>query len=171
MSSKTLFIVRHAKSSWKDQSLSDIDRPLNQRGRRDAPEMGRRLQLRRVSVGVLISSPAVRAVRTAEAIAGKIRYPVRRIVTDDLLYGATEEDILDLVSSLEGTLNTAMLVSHNPVLTDLANCFSTDVIDNVPTCGILEIQAPAWSDFRRHGQLVTFDYPKNVSADFGDQSS
>ena len=84
---KELILVRHAKSSWKDASVYDHERPLNKRGKRDAPEMGARLKLRGCEPDLIVSSSAVRALETARTVAGEIGYPLGRIVVDERLYG------------------------------------------------------------------------------------
>jgi len=135
MTARILLLVRHAKSSWKHPELDDIDRPLNKRGRRDAPEMGRRLSHRKLIPDLVLCSPAVRTKATAEAIAAEVGYSADQIVINDDLYAASEQEILDAVASTDDRVRTLMVVTHNPVITDLANRFSTSPIDNVPTCG------------------------------------
>ncbi len=155
---KTLLLVRHAKSSWSDSELSDIDRPLNKRGRRNAPEMGCRLADREIMPDRIVSSPAVRALTTARLIASALDF-IDDIVVDEDLYGAYSQDVLDLVSEFPDQCRTVMVVGHNPTMTDLACRFADEDIDNVPTCGILTIQATAWTDIE-YGRLLDFDYPK-----------
>ena len=158
---KTLLLVRHAKSSWKDAELDDIDRPLNERGIRDAPEMGRRLLQRSLIPDLIVSSPAVRALTTARAIAREVGC-VNDVVIDNNLYGATPQDVLDIASVFDDGIQTAMVVGHNPTVTELANMFSGTPIDNVPTCGILVVEAKAWSSLDS-ARLLDFDFPKNAS--------
>ena len=160
---KTLILMRHAKSSWKDTSLPDYDRPLNKRGRRDAPLMGRRLAARDSIPDLMVSSPAARAMATAEAIAGEIDYPWAEIVGDERLYGADELELLEVISRLDDQLQSVLLVGHNPGLSDLANDLSPDPIGNLPTCGIVEMTfgTNRWALI---GEIVatraSFDYPK-----------
>jgi phosphohistidine phosphatase len=145
---KTLFLVRHAKSSWARPDLADFDRPLNARGERDAPEMGRRLARAGVRPARMITSPAVRARMTAEAIAKALGYPVGRIVAEERLYGADVPTWLEVIGSLPGTEAAVMLVGHNPGITELANRLGTETVDNVPTCGIvtLDYDTASWRD-------------------------
>ncbi|NLE44319.1 MAG: histidine phosphatase family protein [Chloroflexi bacterium] len=161
---KTLTLVRHAKSSWKHPELQDWDRPLNKRGRRDAPAMGRRLADRGFWPDRLISSPAARTLATAEAIAAEIRYPLEDIVHDARLYSADAIDLLDIVRELSDILDHVALVGHNPALTDLANRLATGSdIDNVPTCGIVEMDfdTDSWLDVGTvKATRFLFDYPK-----------
>lgn len=156
---RTLLLVRHAKSSWKHPELEDIERPLNKRGARDAPVMGERLLARSLIPDLIVSSPAARALTTAQMIAGELRCSLEAIVVDDALYAATPLDVLNAVSVFDDSVRLALVVTHNPAITELANRISDAPIDNVPTCGILTIGTPAW-DCIDGGTLVDFDYPR-----------
>jgi phosphohistidine phosphatase len=162
---KTLFLMRHAKSSWKDPTLADHDRPLNKRGQRDAPRMGKRLAARQVQPGILVTSPAVRARKTAARIACEIGYQENRIVVAEGMYQGGTTGMLDVIRGLENAAATAMLFGHNPATTDLVNYLAHTDIENIPTCGVAEIRfyAESWADVvRGGGELVDFDYPKRV---------
>lgn len=135
---KTLFLVRHAKASRDDPSLDDRDRPLTERGQRDAPKMGKRLAKRGVKVDAIISSPATRARATAELIADEIGYKRNRITYDERIYDAAPETLLDIACDLDDALSTVMLVGHNPGFSELAQIFS-DEIGDLPTCGLVEL--------------------------------
>src|SRR2546429_8999216 len=97
---KTLFLIRHAKSSWDDTALPDKDRPLGDRGRRDAPKMGKRLAKRDVKPDLILSSPATRALKTAEVIAKKVEFKRKDIGVDDRLYGGPGADLLNVTPKL-----------------------------------------------------------------------
>ena len=125
---KTLFLIRHAKSSWDDTALPDKDRPLNDRGRRDAPKMGERLAKRDVKPDLILSSPAVRALRTAEIIAKKLDYR-RKIVVNERLYAVGADDLLDVIHRLGDKVERVMLFGHNPELTELAHRLSGEITD------------------------------------------
>jgi phosphohistidine phosphatase len=162
---KTLYLVRHAKSSWKDATLSDRERPLNKRGKRDAPRMGKRLMSRGAKPEVLISSPAVRARKTAAKIAAEIGYAEEQIRVEEGLYMGGTTGMLNVVRSLGQGIGTAMLFGHNPSMTDLVNYLAHADIENVPTCGIAEIRfyAESWADVvKGGGEMVLFDYPKRI---------
>lgn len=162
---KTLFLVRHAKSSWKDPTLADRERPLNKRGKRDAPRMGKRLAARNVLPETLISSPAVRARKTANKIASQIGYPKDRIRVEEGMYQGGTTGMLNVIRSIDDQAPSAMVFGHNPATTDLANYLAHANIDNVPTCGIVEMrfETESWSDVvSGGGELVDFDYPKRV---------
>ena len=162
---KTLTLIRHAKSSWKDGGIPDLSRPLNKRGKRDGPMMGERLAERGVEVDLMISSPATRALATAEAIAEEIGYSWEEVVVDERLYHAEPYEILQVVEELEDYLDHVMVFGHNPGLTDLANEFSPYYIDNVPTCGIVELRfdVDTWAGIGGAGPVgMDFDYPKKA---------
>lgn len=165
---KILILVRHAKSSWKNAYLLDIDRPLNKRGKRDAPVMGSRLAERDSMPDLMISSPANRALTTAEIIADAIEYPADEIVVDERIYGADVTDWLQVIQNLDDALDCVMCFGHNPGLTDLVNYITPYYINNVPTCGILELvfDVDTWADVGRVDPIeVDFDYPKKTDSD------
>jgi len=160
---KTLWIVRHAKSSWDEPGLADYDRPLNKRGLRDAPEMGRRLAERGVQPAAIVSSPAVRAAATAHAIAEQLDFEIENIHWDEDIYHASVEELLDVISRFNSAWPSAMLVGHNPGLTDLVNQLAPFEIDNLPTCGVAELafSADDWTDVAEaRAAEGDFDYPK-----------
>lgn len=160
---KTIYFVRHAKSSWKDPSLQDFDRPLNRRGYRDAPFMSSLLRGRVAHLDAIVSSPANRAYTTATYFAEVFAIPESDIVTDKAIYDAFPEDVLDVIQAFPSQWSTVLLFGHNPAFNSLANMFSEQPIVNVPTCGIFRVDAPVgdWSDFKRNaGRLVEFHYPK-----------
>lgn len=162
---KILTLIRHAKSSWKDESLLDLDRPLNKRGRRDAPIMGQRLAERESYADLMISSPAARALATAEAIAEAIEYPEAEIVADERLYGADAFEWLEVIQGLDDGWDRVMCVGHNPGLTDLVDDLSPGQIGNVPTCGVVELKfdTDSWALVGRvEPAEVYFDYPKRM---------
>ena len=160
---KELILIRHAKSSWKDSSLDDRERPLNKRGERDAPEMGARLARRKHKPNLIVSSPAVRALETARIIARKLGYPRKDIAVEDRLYGAGVAELLDVIRNTDESVTTLMLFGHNPGLTELANHLGPRPIPNLPTCGVLHLrfETETWSvvGYARGDELL-FDFPK-----------
>lgn len=160
---KTVYFVRHAKSSWKDATLADIDRPLNKRGRRDAPFMGKQLRDKGVKPDLLVSSPALRAFTTARHFAAVFGLEDDAIRIVPLIYHAFPDDLVDLVRSLPAEAQTVFIFGHNPTYTSLANQFAVDFIDNVPTCGVFRIDAGIdnWENFGPdNGRLTAFYFPK-----------
>lgn len=160
--SKQLTVIRHAKSSWGNPELHDFDRPLNKRGQRDAPMMAKRLAARQNRPGVVISSPAVRALTTARIIAAGFGISENEIVQDKALYGASADTMMKTVRRFDDEFEDAMLIAHNPGITDLYTLLSGEQIDNIPTCGMfrVEFDVGSWSAITRGG-LVFYDYPKN----------
>lgn len=162
---KTLFLVRHAKSSWDNPGLSDDERPLNERGERDAPRMGKRLASRQIKPDSLISSPALRAYTTAVKIAAEIGHLKEAIQREDNLYFEGIEGMLSVIHALAPEIRSVMLFGHNPTMTDLVNDLANTNIDNVPTCGIAEItfDIESWNEvYEGLGTMKLFDYPKRV---------
>lgn len=166
---KTLYIVRHAKSSWDDPDLSDFDRPLSARGKRDAPRMGKRLKEKDLTPDCVISSPARRAHSTAKRICKVLDFDRDKIKTDRGLYHASEETMLSIVQDIKNKYNTVFIVGHNPGLTDFVNLLMHEdtgyFIANVPTCGIaaLSFDVDSWKDVDwKKGKVLFFDYPKSA---------
>ena len=160
---KTLTIVRHAKSSWKDSSLKDRDRPLNKRGRRDAPEMGHRIAAAGIRPSLIISSPAKRAWTTARIIAAEIGYPIEFLQREDDLYLASVSRVLDVLVAQDEKFNNIMLFGHNPGLTDFVNYLVPGTTNNLPTCGVVSVSFDQgdWSLYERPDvTLELYDYPK-----------
>jgi len=159
---KTLFLVRHAKSSWDEPALADRDRPLNDRGRRDAPKVGERLAKEGVKPDLILSSPAKRALMTAEIFARKLGYKRKNIVIDDRLYAVEAEVLLDVIRRLDDGAECVMLFGHNPELTELAHRLSSK-IGQLPTCAVAELKFDlrSWS---RIGEVspstVAVGYPR-----------
>ncbi len=160
---KTLTIVRHAKSSWKDSSLSDRERPLNKRGKRDAPVIGERIHEAGIRPSLIISSPAVRAWKTARAVARSLNYPLEFLQREPALYLASVEKILDVIRAQDNTFNNILMVGHNPGLTNFVNYLSPGLTDNLPTAGVVAFEIER-SDWDLGGgpscELLLHDWPK-----------
>jgi phosphohistidine phosphatase len=159
---KTLYLARHAKSSWKHPELSDIERPLNKRGNRDAPYIGELLKEKGVKPNILISSPAVRARKTAVVIAKKIDYPKGKILIDDNIYESSSTELLNMIKSFDDKYNSVMMFGHNPGFTMLNNYLTDSFIDNIRTCGIVGIHFnSSWKKINGgSGKAFFFIYPK-----------
>lgn len=162
-STRRLTLMRHAKSSWKDADLDDHDRPLNTRGKHDAPIMGQRLLARGARPSLIMTSTAKRARATAKAIADEINYPREFLQSESDLYLAGPAQILAVLGKQDDQFHDVLLVAHNPGLTDLLVQLAGVRIDNVPTAGIacLEAQLGNWADAAKATwNLVYFDSPK-----------
>ncbi len=163
---KKLFLIRHAKSSWDDISLNDFDRPLNERGKKNAPMMGEVLASKKILPDLIISSPAKRASKTAQIIAEKLGYKSKHIIYAREIYEANVKILLALVTSIDKKYDCVMLFGHNPALTDFLNYLTDTNIINIPTCGIAQINFHThdWREISKDtGELVYFDVPKNYS--------
>jgi len=139
MPSRTLILVRHAKSRRAEAGQPDILRPLSLRGQRDAPHMARRLAKRRGQPDLIVSSTATRARATAQIFAEVLGYPQERILSEEELYLASVGRLLHRIRCLDDTLAKVMIVGHNPEFTSLANLFLDRRLDNLPTCGVVEV--------------------------------
>ncbi len=160
---KTIYFVRHAKSSWDHGNLRDIERPLEARGLRDAPLMAKVLKSKGVNPDLLLSSPATRAYSTALFFADAFEIDRRDVQLQPRIYEAFSEDILAIIEQLPAEADTVLLFGHNPTFTNIANRFSKKHIDNVPTCGIFKVEAKvqSWKDFQAPtAQMTEFHYPK-----------
>lgn len=162
---KTLVLVRHAKSSWSEPGLPDFDRPLNDRGRRDAADMAARMVARHLAPGLLVSSPARRALKTARYFADAFQYPREDIRLVPELYHPAVEALQRAVLALPDTASTVFLFSHNPGITDFVNSLTPVRIDNLPTSAVFAVALASahWADWEhaeRH--FLFFDYPKSA---------
>ncbi len=165
---KTVYLIRHAKSSWNDSTLRDVDRPLNPRGLRDAPVMAKVLFAKEGKApDLLVSSPANRAFTTATFFAEVFGIEDAQIQVVPQIYEAYTNDILEVIGSLPETAQTVCIFGHNPTMTSLANMFAGGAyIPNVPTCGILKLSSTAekWTAFSTDNtERVAFHFPKQYS--------
>jgi phosphohistidine phosphatase len=154
---KKLIAVRHAKSDWVDLSLKDYDRPLND------PLMGARILTQFGLPDLIMSSTALRAKQTAEAIAEACAYGSEKIVWHDSLYHAGPKVIEDRILETDDAVQTLLFVCHNPGITFFINSLCGPVTNDLPTCGVVvfEVEAEHWSDFAMASKrFVDFDYPK-----------
>jgi len=165
---KKLFLVRHAKSSWDNVEMDDFDRPLNDRGEKDAPHMAKLLKHRDVAPSRLITSPAKRAFSTCGAFAKVLGFEKKKIITERKLYHAGPDTILKVLESLsehKGKEDVVLLFGHNPGVTEFANELLNVSIDNIPTCGVIEatLDIDAWRNISFGcGKMDSFDYPKKT---------
>ncbi len=160
---KTLLIIRHAKSSWDNALQDDFDRPLNNRGHQDAPEMAARLLLRQPQIDAFVSSTALRAFTTAAYFAKAYGLSEKKIIAIPELYHASVAVFIRTISQIDDRHQSAAVFSHNPGITAFVNELTAVRIDNMPTCGIfaVTINTPHWKDFiSTEKSFLFFDYPK-----------
>lgn len=159
---KELFIVRHGKSSWDIDNISDIDRPLKLRGIRNAYEMARRLKIDRKVPEVFISSPANRALHTAIIFLTVFELPYKKLIIDKRLYGKGLQEIINLIKSQPDDHNKIMIFGHNPDFTELVRKYAKSTIFEIPTCGIANFgfHCEKWSEISRESVVSEFlDFP------------
>ena len=161
---RTLYLLRHAKSSWKDGSLSDFDRPLKERGREAAEVVGKRLANEKLKHPLVLCSPAVRARETAEIVlkSSKIKTDER---FDERIYEASLRDLLQVVSDVPDDVQVAIMIGHNPGFEELL-AYLTGEGRQLPTCALAKIKLDSWENVRPgEGNLEWFVTPKELSDD------
>lgn len=160
---RMLYVIRHAKSSWNEPGLDDFDRPLNDRGRSDAPEMAERLKAKGIHPDLIITSTAERAQTTARIFADVLGYPAESILLKPDLYETDVDTVFDVVHQIDPQASHVLIFGHNPTFTYFVNHLASARIDNIPTCGIAAIALDKeWREAKRSGgHMVWFDYPKN----------
>jgi len=161
---KTLILVRHAKSSWDTPGLSDFDRPLNERGKKDAPEMAKRVKEKDIKIDQFVSSPAKRAKKTAKYFAEEFNADKNDIKLEEELYLATPSAFSNTIDKLDDEHKTVAMFAHNPGITEFASSLTNVRIDDMPTCAVFAIQVETdkWSEFKTaEKKFLFFDYPKN----------
>jgi phosphohistidine phosphatase len=161
--SKILLLIRHAKSSWNDPSLSDFERPLNDRGKKDAPEMAKKLSDKKIDFDAFVSSPAKRARQTCKYFAKALDLGKKKIVSEPKLYEAGEENFYEVIEALKNKWDHVAIFSHNPGITAFANSLTETRIDDMPTCSIfaVKINSDKWKNFKAaKKEFLFFDFPK-----------
>jgi phosphohistidine phosphatase len=162
-SKKKLYVVRHAKSSWDYENISDIDRPLKLRGIRNAYEMARRLKIERNVPEYFVTSPANRALHTANIFINVFEVSFDNLKIDERLYGGGVESILELIRSQPSKINKLAIFGHNPDFSLIAQSFAKNPIYELPTCGlaIFTFDCKDWASVEKSNQVAElFDFPK-----------
>ena len=161
---RTLYLVRHAKSSHDDPTLEDIDRPLNKRGKSDAKLMGEILYDKGVRIDNMLISPSKRTRSTAKRLAKQLDYDKDKIQIDSTIYRCRTQALLAAIRSVDNQYKSLMVIGHNPSTIQVANHFQKDTIfTEVPTCGIvaIEFEGASWETLgHKEGDFKFFDYPK-----------
>ncbi|MEP7257148.1 MAG: histidine phosphatase family protein [Flavitalea sp.] len=165
---KTILLIRHAKSSWSNFSINDSERPLNERGKKNAPQMAKRLLKKKIAIDAFLSSPASRALTTAQLFAKEYGYSAKNIIVMPELYMAGHAAFITAISSAPEEAKTIAVFSHNYGITEFANSLGVARIDNMPTCSIFAFTAAidSWQDFNNSVKTFAFfDSPKAVPGD------
>ena len=162
---KTLLLIRHAKSSWDNVILPDFERPLNERGKYDAPLMAKRIKEKKIEIDAFVSSPAKRAKKTAEIFMAEFNAKEKKLIFIPSLYEATSEKFYDAIENLKDKYDTVALFAHNPGITDFINSLECTPVYDMPTSAVyaIKIKTKNWRDFRKaNKEFLFFDYPKSV---------
>ncbi len=160
---KTIYLVRHAKSDWGNASTGDFDRTLNERGMKNAPVMAARLKKKGILPELVISSPATRALTTAELFSETLGYPEEKIQKRMEIYRGGVLDLLKIVQQIPDLYDSAMLFGHNPTLTEFSNLLTGSYTENLVTCGVIKIELDieSWKSANPDsGKLSWYDFPK-----------
>lgn len=163
MPTRTLTLMRHGKSSWRDETLTDRKRPLNERGKKNVPAMAARLQTLGIRPSLIVASPAKRAWSTAKLVADAIGYPREFMQREDQLYLADAGKIRTILGQIDAGFHNVLVCCHNPGITDFANDLVPGVTSNIPTSGCVIVNANCedWALFADADvELVGFEYPK-----------
>ncbi len=159
---KNLFLVRHAKSSWKEPGLKDFDRPLNKRGKENLKMMSKYFAENFSKPDLILSSPAKSARTTAEGFCKELNYPSDKIRFLDELYMASASDLIKIISAITNYIHSIIIIAHNFGLTDFVNLKGDKYIENIPTCGIVELKTEfSWDEISVNNfRTINFIYPK-----------
>ncbi|MCK5637279.1 MAG: histidine phosphatase family protein [Flavobacteriaceae bacterium] len=158
---KTLYIVRHAKSSWEYNGIKDIDRPLKQRGINDAYLISDVLQKKIETPSVFVSSCANRALHTAMIFSYTFNYPLANIKISKSLYNFSDGYLIKTIKALDDGFDSAIIFSHDHGISDFVNSFGNKQIGHVPTCGVIgiEFKTKHWKDIK-NGKTLFTEFPK-----------
>lgn len=161
---KTLILIRHAKSSWDDSTITDFERTLNERGKQDAQIMAERLKKKISVIDTFVSSSAKRARKTTKFFMKVYDEKDSNLIVEPSLYEAPMQQYYRVIENLGDSKNTVAIFAHNPGITDFVNSLDCLEVYNMPTCSIYAVQIDIehWVDFRvAEKKFLFFDYPKN----------
>ncbi|MFT7900550.1 histidine phosphatase family protein [Tenacibaculum ascidiaceicola] len=159
---KTLYIVRHAKSSWSYDSVKDIDRPLKERGINDAHLLSKYLAKEIKRPDVFLSSSANRALHTAVIFCENFGYPLSNLKIKRQLYSFSDGYLVKTVKALDDSFDSAIVFSHDHGINSFVNKFGSKPIAHVTTCGVIgiEFDTKHWKDIKK-GNTILVEFPKN----------
>ncbi len=164
---KTLYIVRHAKSDHTNSNLVDFDRPLEKKGEENAKTVGELLKRKKVELDLIISSPSKRTYETARIICGEIDFNIQNVTWDSTIYGCTLQQYVDVLKSVNDDHDCIMVIGHNPATTHVANLLQNEkAISEVPTAGIvaIEFKISSWKEIgKKPGKLLFFYDPDDIT--------
>ncbi len=162
---KTVYIIRHAKSSWATPGQVDFDRPLNERGKENATMMAERLKDKHIKIDAFVSSPAKRAKKTCKAFCKVYNKNEAEIIIKEELYHAPMHTYYKVISSADNSFNQLAVFGHNPGISDFVNTLVANVaVGDMPTCAVFAVTAETddWMNFEiTPKNFLFFDFPKN----------
>ncbi len=160
---RTLVLIRHAKSSWANPLQSDFERPLNDRGKEEAPAMGEKLKKMGIIPDLIISSSAKRTRQTAKRIARETGYDVDDIKWEEKLYHCIPSVFEEIIYGISDKIRTVFIIAHNPGISEFVNHLSPDFsIDNMPACGMVgvEVDIAEWNNYSiAKRKVIFYEYP------------
>jgi phosphohistidine phosphatase len=162
---KTLYFIRHAKSSWDFPQLSDEERPLTEKGIKKTKKIGDFMKSKNIFPEIFVTSHANRALHTAQIIAKKIDFPEKNIKIDRSIYSSGIDNIFSVIFGIPDNYNSAVLFGHNPAFTNLSNYFLDEKIDNLPTSGFIcvEFESDSWNEIINIKPINSYAiFPKNL---------
>jgi phosphohistidine phosphatase len=161
---RRLYLIRHAKSSHKDGNLEDIDRPLNDRGEKDAILIGKELSKKGVNCDKVLVSSSTRTRLTAKYLLKEIGFEENKIEYDRNIYRTSTENMISIINNVDPQDKDVAIIGHNPTTYQVANHFQKDTLfKDIPTCAVIaiEFEADSWEEIKaKKGKLLFFDYPK-----------
>ncbi|MBC7555184.1 MAG: histidine phosphatase family protein [Taibaiella sp.] len=160
---RKLVMIRHAKSSWANLLQSDFERPLNERGKKEAPEMGAVLKEKGFIPDIIISSKSKRTRQTAKKIASALGYDFEKVVWDDRLYHCIPSVFEEIIYEMPEHIGSLFIIAHNPGITEFVNHLSPHFsIENMPTCGVVGVsfESAEWNEFPIvNKNVILYEYP------------
>lgn len=162
---KTLYLARHGKSSWRDTELRDIDRPLKEKGVKDAYKIASVLLEKSIHPDHIITSPAIRAMHTAIIFSRVLDFEPMRIEINPFMYGIDKEGLINLVEGLNPQFDSVMIFGHDPVLTNFVNYLVNENYEKIPTSGVACITSDVseWSQVKPENSVLKFlEHPKKT---------
>lgn len=162
---RKLYLMRHGKSSWDNPELEDFDRPLNKSGKKDTHLMAEFFRKQQITFDHIFSSPAIRAITTANIIAETLHFPIKNISSDRRIYEGGVETLLEIIGNIDPKYKSVLLIGHDPSLSWLAAYFGNEKHINLPTCGVyaLGFKTDSWKSLTNaEGQKLFFEFPKDI---------
>lgn len=163
---RTLYLMRHGKSSWDNLNLEDFDRPLNKRGKKDTHLMAEYFQEHQIEFDHIFSSPAQRAITTANIVAETLHFPIKNISSDPRIYEAGVETLIDVIGEIDSHYKSVLFIGHDPGLSWLASYLGDEEHINLPTCGVyaLSFKTDSWKSLSKsQSKKLFFEFPKDLN--------